>query len=496
MDTHLADEFWDETSDGIVATTPDDRALYWNRAAEAIFAYDSVQALDASLASLISPPDRLDDQSRINVAVSDREPAVDETVCRRSDGSLLQVSVSTKRVRDSDGDLRYILSIYKDVSPLKVSRDSKLAQSESGELLESLPDAVVMVNVTDSMVLVNSHAERLFGFERATLLGHSLAMLLPSRLRPRNNAEPRNFFADPKPRTLGLGFDLHGLRNNGEEFPVEIRLSPVLTEAGTMLMCAVRDIAGRRRVEQKFRGLLESAPDGLVIVGRDGRIALVNSRLEGLFGYQRSELLGEPVDMLVPQRLRERHSAHRATFFTQSRARNMGEGRQLYGLRKDGSELQGIDAVNSVLSPLAQSKDVAVHYEVAPELALVTLDRYKFIQILYKLPSNGIKFNKDGGRIRINARGGTADGLTLSVEDSGMGIDPKDFSKLFVEFEQLDSGASRKVGGTGLGLALTKKIIEFQGGPIRVESQLGGGSRFIVSLPLLSNAQQHALRIA
>ena len=138
---------------------------------------------------------------------------------------------------------------------------------------------------------------------------------------------------------MGAGLELYGLRKGGQEFPVEISLSPLRTEAGLMAMSAVRDISARKRAESKFRELLESAPDAMVIVNRDGIIVLVNSQTETLFGYRRDELLNRPIEMLVPERYRGRHPGHRAGFFTQPRVRAMGADLELTGLRRDGSEI-------------------------------------------------------------------------------------------------------------------------------------------------------------
>jgi PAS domain S-box-containing protein len=269
-----------ETPDAIVAITPDGKVLHWNRAAEHIFGYTAGEAMERLLIELIVPRDRIDEERRILEEASKQGLTVYETVRRRKDNSLVHVSVSTKAVHDTSGELRYFLSTKKDVTHLKVLRDAKLVEARFRNLLESTPDAIVMVNVTGRIVLVNSQAEKVFGHPRAELIGQPVEMLLPARYRTAHLGHRGGYFSHPRTRTMGAGLELHGLRRNGEEFPVEISLSPLETEEGTMVMSAVRDITDRRKAEQKFRGLLESAPDAMIIVGREGRIELINSQTE------------------------------------------------------------------------------------------------------------------------------------------------------------------------------------------------------------------------
>jgi protein-histidine pros-kinase len=408
---------------------------------------------------------------------------------------------------------------------------------------------------------------------------------------------------------MGAGLELYGLRRDGSEFPVEISLSPLETEGGTLAMSAIRDITDRKKAEQKFKDLLEAAPDAMVIVNQAGEIVLINSQTERLFGYPRRELLGQPVETLVPARFRDKHPGHRGNFFSQPRPRSMGAGLELYGLRRDGSEFpveislspleteeglfvssairdatdrkrfeqtlqeanrlkseflanmshelrtplngiigfseflidekpgkvnvkqreylgdilnsgrhllqlindvldlskveagkmelfpetfelsKAVDEVCSVVSSLAKKKNIDVRREIAGTVDSVTLDRQKFIQVLYNLLSNAVKFTDDGGEVQIRADLNGAAELQMQVHDTGIGIKPADFGKLFVEFQQLDSSAARRYQGTGLGLALTKKIVEFQRGSIRVESEQGKGSTFTIVLPLGTQSQ-------
>ena len=145
---------------------------------------------------------------------------------------------------------------------------------------------------------------------------------------------------------------------------------------------------------------------------------------------------------------------------------------------------KAIEEVCAVITPLARQKGISVRLEIAATLTSVTLDRQKFVQVLYNLLSNAVKFTDEGGTVQIIADCDDSARLRLRVRDTGIGIRPADFSKLFIEFQQLDASATRRFGGTGLGLALTKKIIEFQHGNISVESGVGQGSTFTVTWPL------------
>ena len=356
MATEFSAAYWEQNPDALLVLSPQGVVLEWNPAAELIFGYSQAEVQGRSMFDLIVPQGRAHEEDLFRTEALRLGTSVQEAVRRRKDGSLVHVNVSTKAVRDADGQVLYFLSSKKDVTQLKVQRDAKLLEARFRDLLESTPDAIVMVNVTGRIVLVNSQAERVFGYPRAELLGQAVEVLLPHRYRGAHLGHRSGFFGQPRTRTMGAGLELHGLRKDGSEFPVEISLSPIDTEEGTMVMSAIRDITDRKRADQKFKDLLEAAPDAMVIVNREGHIVLVNSQAVKLFGWSRDELLGQPIELLVPQRFSARHPDHRRNFFAEPRTRSMGAGLELHGLRKDGSEFP----VEISLSPLETEEGLFV----------------------------------------------------------------------------------------------------------------------------------------
>ncbi|KRD55841.1 PAS domain-containing sensor histidine kinase [Acidovorax sp. Root275] len=356
MASDFSAAYWEQNPDALLVLSPEGTVLNWNPAAEAIFGYAAAEAQGRPLIDLIVPEDRSHEEADIRAEALRGLTTVHESVRRRKDGSLVHVNVSTKAVYDEAGQLLYFLSSKKDVTQLKVQREAKLLEARFRDLLESTPDAIVMVNVTGRIVLVNSQAERVFGYERAELLGQAVEVLLPHRYRGAHLGHRSGFFGAPRTRTMGAGLELFGLRKDGGEFPVEISLSPIHTEEGAMVMSAIRDITDRKRADQKFKDLLEAAPDAMVIVDREGRIVLVNSQAVKLFGWSRDELLGQKIELLVPERFSGRHPEHRHRFFAEPRSRSMGAGLDLYGLRKDGSEFP----VEISLSPLETEEGLFV----------------------------------------------------------------------------------------------------------------------------------------
>jgi PAS domain S-box-containing protein len=474
-------------------------------------------------------------------------------------------------------------------------------------VLESASEAIVIADRAGAIVMVNAQTEFLFGYTREELIGQRLDILVPDHARAAHETHRRMYAQAPRIRPMGQGRDLAGRRKDGSEFPVEISLSFTETERGTLFIAFVTDISERqrgvdalRRSEAKARAILENASEGIVVVDAAGRIVSVNAKTEQMFRYDRAALVGQALEILLPERLRQRHIGHRSDFMANPRTRPMGRGLDLIGRRADGEEFpveislsyidtdDGIHALafvsditqrlaveratrqaerlvavgqlaagiaHEVNNPVgiitsrielmlieaeehglpsavvddlrvlhrhamrvtdiaaklltfaretpAERQPVDINTVVTDALALVQkqLDHSgvhvelrlgaglpqvlghanALQQVVLNLVTNAGQALGDHGTIRVVTAAGDAH-VTVDVADDGSGIPPATLSHVFDPF------FTTKASGTGLGLSVSYGIVRDHGGTMDVRSDVGRGTVFTVSLPILRPA--------
>jgi PAS domain S-box-containing protein len=206
-------------------------------------------------------------------------------------------------------------------------------------ILDAAPDAMVGVARNGRIVLANSQTEAIFGYPRGDLIGKPVEVLVPDHAKGVHPEHRERYFESPRTRPMGGSvLDLAGRRADGTEFPAEISLSAIETEEGLIAIAAIRDVSERKRVEAAFHSMLDAAPDAMIGVDRDGLIVMANAQTTAVFGYSRSELLGQRLEVLIPDRVKDVHRRHRAGYFDDPHVRPMGAGLSLSARRADGTE--------------------------------------------------------------------------------------------------------------------------------------------------------------
>jgi PAS domain S-box-containing protein len=456
---------------------PRGRILSWNAGAERIKGYTADQIIGHSFSCFFPPEDikrgRPEEILQLTAATGRHE---EQGMRVRKDGSQFLASVTFTAFRDADGNLRGFSEFSHDLS------ERKEAEEKYRGLLEAAPDAMVVVNQGGEIVLLNLQAEKQFGYRRDELIGQKVKNIIPEGFAERLIADALRSVDDALAQQIGTGIELIARRKDDSEFPIEIMLSPLQSAEGILVTAAIRDITARKKSEEH---LLKTV----------GELKRSNDELEQ-FAYVASHDLQEPLRMvasfteLLAENYRGRLDSDADEFIAFAvdgchRMQGLIEDLLLYSragtsgkaLFDISSETALEEALTNLRATIEESHAVVTH----DSLPNIRTDDKQLTQIFQNLIGNAIKYRSaEVPNVHVCVKKNGDNEWIFSVRDNGLGIEPKYFERIFILFQRLHG--QNEFEGTGIGLAICKKILHRLGGRIWVESEPGKGSTFYFAL--------------
>jgi PAS domain S-box-containing protein len=362
---------------------------------------------------------------------------------------------------------------------MKPSHD--LNESEDGRaryrsLLEASPDAMVVVSPNGEIVLLNAQAEKQFAYRRDELLGQDVKSIIPEGFAERLIADGTRTAAEAMAQQIGTGIELNGRRKDGSQFPIEIMLSPLESAEGTLVTAAIRDVTEHKNAEKhlaqmeaRYRGLLEAAPDAMVVVNRNGEIVLLNVQAEKQFGYRRDELLGRKVKSIIPEGFAERLIADGTRTAAEALAQQIGTGIELNGRRKDGSEFP----IEIMLSPLESAEGILVTAAIRDITERKRVeDALRDSEERFRLMASGVK---DYANVMLDP-----EGFIVSWNEGGERLKGFRAEEIIGQhFSRFYSAEDIRKGLPAMELKQAKETGRFEGEGWRVRKD---GSRFLANI--------------
>ncbi|MHC5024242.1 MAG: PAS domain-containing hybrid sensor histidine kinase/response regulator [Planctomycetota bacterium] len=378
--------------------------------------------------------------------------------------------------------------------------------------VEAAPNAMLLMNRDGIMTMVNSKMEEYFGHAREELVGQPIELLVPERIRAAHPDLRRRFMESPRARPMGEARDLTAVRKDGSEFPVEIGLNPIETNEGTYVLAAIVDVTERRLTEEALRQARQVAEDA----SRSKSAFLANMSHEirtpmtAILGFADLMLETDQSEQEQVTHLQtiKRNGMHLLSIINDILDLSKIEAGQMDIERIETPLWQIVDDVASLMRVRAADKGLTLDVEfVFPVPRTIQSDPVRLRQILMNLVGNAIKFTETGG-IRILVRAPARDDpdpvASVEVIDSGIGLTPEQLQRLFKPFSQADSSTTRRFGGTGLGLTISRRLARILGGDIEVTSTPGQGSAFRLTVttgplddvPLIAHAGEAMIELS
>jgi PAS domain S-box-containing protein len=471
---HLAATLREDFLGAMIVVTTDGTIQYWNDGAHLLYGYTGDEILGRTLFETIVPSDPADEKTRRLDTATAAGSAIYESVRRRKDGTLVWVDVVGRVVSGDDGITLIALS-ERDITRIKYRRDAQVLQTRFREVLEAAPDAIVIVDESGRIALINSETERLFAYERNQLLGERMEILVPSRFHAGHPHHRKRYFAERQTRPMGIGLDLWGRRSDGTEFPVEISLSPLTVDGSPLAMAAVRDVSGRKRIEEALKIANEELESFTYSVSHDLR-----APIRQIDGFAR--ILNEHLDATLDDK--GRHYLQRIQDGALHMGRLVDDLLHLARVGRQSPQLRQVALGTVVASVIADNfpevPERQIEWRVAP-LPEVRCDPGLMKVVFSNLLSNAVKYTRDRPHAIIEIGETERDGQTaVFVRDNGVGFDMTYADKLFGVFQRLHRVEDFE--GTGVGLATVQRIVHKHGGRIWAEAQPDEGATFTFTL--------------